>query len=300
VARAPSPVSYPEAAYDEAGGEAPAEVPSVDFLTSTAYAAETKRQIIYTATMTVEAKDVESAMEAAEGLIDEYGGWLSSKDSHADADGNITGSITLRVPAARFEAAMAALRALGDVRSERVDSQDVTSQFVDLQARLKNLKREEEVVARLYERQGKIADVLQVERELARVRGEIEQIEAQLRSLGEQVAYSTISVSLVPVPSAIEQRISRWDLGHHILRAWKALAEVARALVLALIYIGIVAGPFIVLIWLVWRVIRAVRPNNQPPQSPPVELPPPTAYVTDAEPPGPEPADASGEHADRG
>ena len=168
---------------------------------SAAHAADIQRQIIYTADMSVEVNDVSVSVGQVETTIEDVGGWLESKDGRTDQDDVATCTIRARVPAAKFDEAMATFRAMGDVRSERIDAQDVTDQLVDLEARLKVLRQEEATVAELFTRQGKIADVLEVERELSRIRGEIERGEATLRSLGERVAYSSISVTLQPLPS---------------------------------------------------------------------------------------------------
>lgn len=237
---------------------------------SAAHAADIQRQIIYTAEMTTEVSDVAASVTQVEQTIEDVGGWLESKDGRNDQNDVATCTIRARVPASKFDEAMDTFRAMGDVRSERIDAQDVTDQLVDLEARLKVLRQEEATVAELFTRQGKIADVLEVERELSRIRGEIERSEATLRSLGERVAYSSISVTLQPLPSPLVRKVRKWDMGPHLLNAWRTLTETVRVLVIALIYIVICGGPFIVLIWIVAR--RARRRKPTPPED--VELPP--------------------------
>jgi multisubunit Na+/H+ antiporter MnhC subunit len=159
------------------------------------------------------------------------------------------------------------LRTLGDVRSQSIKAEDVTRQMVDLEARLRNLRREEEVVAELFRRQGRIADVLEVERELSRVRGEIEQGESALAGLRDSVAYSTITITIQTRPSKVEQKLREWSAGYHVLNAWHALVKVVRALITALIYIAIVIGPFVVVALVIWWAIRASRRAKTPPHT---------------------------------
>ena len=108
-----------------------------------------------------------------------------------------------------------------------------------------------------------------MERELARVRGEIEQIQGELRYLKDQVAFSTITVTLVPTRPAIERNMERWNLGYHVLRAWRALVAVARALTYFVLYTVIVVGPFVLLAWIIWRIARAARRRRAPNTGPP-------------------------------
>jgi len=106
-------------------------------------------------------------------------------------------SATLRVPAARLDALVAALRALGKVREESVGTEDVTSAYMDLSIRIANGKREESrLVELLARRTDKLADVLAVEQELARVRTEIERMEASLRASKDTVDLSTINLQI--------------------------------------------------------------------------------------------------------
>ena len=239
--------------------------PPGDWLTTAAYADTPHRDIIYTAQMTVETDDVRGAVKKAEEAIRTAGGWLGSKNSNVDYDGNQTTTITLRIPATRFYTIMDELRALGDARFENIATQDVTQQVVDLDARLKNLHREEAVIAELFTRQGRITDVLQVEHELARVRGETEQGQATLKQLRESVAYCTITVTLQPKPGKVEQKLNEWNLGHHVVRAWHMVVAMARAVTLAVIYVGIVGGPFIAIALIIWWAIRARRRRAMPP-----------------------------------
>jgi len=245
---------------------APAEArgPGGGMLGSVAQAAEARSEIIYTAQMTVEVDDVDAAATKVDGIYKAAGGKLGGGDEVTSPTGEKTTTITVRIPSAKFHDVVKELRALGDVRSLSIKAEDVTRQMVDLEARLKNLRREEEVVAELFKRQGKITDVLQVEQELSRVRGQIEQAQGQWSYLRESVAYSTITVTIQTRPSKVEQKLREWSAGYHVLNAWHALIRVVRAAITALIYLVIVIGPFVAAAFIVWWAIRASRRAKTP------------------------------------
>ena len=107
-------------------------------------------------------------------------------------------SATLRVPSARLDAFLAAVRPLGLVQHESISTEEVTSEYQDLSIRISTAKREEQrLIALLTNRTGKLSEVLEVERELARVRTEIERMDAALRARKDQVDYSSINLQVV-------------------------------------------------------------------------------------------------------
>lgn len=130
-----------------------------------------------------------------------------------------SGSWTIRLPQSRIVEGMASLRALGELTDLRSQSQDVTTEFVDLSARVRNKEQEEQRLLTLMEdRTRRLDEVLALERELSRVRGEVERMQAQLRSLGDRTDFSTITlnaterepaaVAEVPVVPTFAERMS--------------------------------------------------------------------------------------------
>jgi len=223
------------------------------------------RRIITTGEIAVDVRDVAAAARQLEALVTGAGGWIANRESGADGDGRRTASFVVRVPAARFDAIYDRLAALGDVTHDAKQTQDVGKTFVDLEARRRNLQREEAVIAGLFARNGRIADVLEVERELARVRGEIEQAEGELRYLGNQESYSTLTITLAPLRPAIQRRVETWDLAYHATRATRALLGAMRTVTTVLLYGAIVVGPFALVIaaaaWAVRRARRRLAPQ---------------------------------------
>ena len=106
--------------------------------------------------------------------------------------------MTVRVPQDQFFTALERIETLGEVQSKNVGSEDVSEQFIDLEARLRSTLREEESMLALLGRSVTVSEVLAIERELARVRSEIERLQGQLNFLERRVALATISVFLSP------------------------------------------------------------------------------------------------------
>ena len=136
----------------------------------------------------------------AEGM----GGFVEQLSSSGTA-GRQQASMTIRVPQDQFFTALERIEALGEVQSKNVGSEDVSEQFIDLEARLKSSLREEESLLSLLGRAGTVSEVLTIEREMAKVRSEIERFQGQLNFLERRVALATIIVSLFPphVPAAL-------------------------------------------------------------------------------------------------
>ena len=155
------------------------------------------RKIISTGNITVEVEDVESAVTAVEAIVEGMGGYVEQL-SRSGGDEFSRASLTLRVPQGQFGSTYDRLRGLGEVLNEHQGSEDVSEQFIDLEARLNSAKREEQSFLNLLGRANTVSDVLTIERELARVRSDIERYQGQLDFLSRRVDLSTIWVELVP------------------------------------------------------------------------------------------------------
>ena len=124
-----------------------------------------------------------------------HDGFLAESDQSSLAQNQRHASWRVRIPAANFEAFVGEVVRLGEVRQNHVGSQDITEQYLDLEARIRN-KREEEkrLLKHLADSTGKLEDILAVERELSRVRGEAEQMEGRLRFLADRSELSTVTI----------------------------------------------------------------------------------------------------------
>ena len=153
--------------------------------------------IIRTAGVTIITKDFDPARARVEEIVRQHHGYVGQLNVTGATGSGRTLQATLRIPANELDAALNEMKKLGRVEGESQNGQDVTSQYVDLQARLTNARNtEQRLTDLLRERTGKLSDVLAVETELSRVRGEIEQMEAERKSMLNQVTFATLSATV--------------------------------------------------------------------------------------------------------
>jgi len=156
-----------------------------------------QRKVISSATVSIKVKVVEEVVAQIRTIAEGMGGFVEQLSS-SGAAGRQQASMTIRVPQDQFFTALERIEALGEVQSKNVGSEDVSEQFIDLEARLKSSLREEESLLSLLGRSVTVSEVLAIERELARVRSNIERLQGQLNFLERRVALATIIVSLFP------------------------------------------------------------------------------------------------------
>jgi hypothetical protein len=220
-----------------------------------AFAAPIEQRIIKTGEVSVEVPEVQTAVGQVRAFALELGGYVGGSQAGSRDD---SATLTLRVPAAQFDEALERLRALeGEVVAEATRESDVTRQIVDIRARITNLEASEASYRVLLERAERIEDVLTVQSRLDGVRGEIEQLEAQLQDIEGDADLSTLTVSLFPVAEPVEAVSETWDPGAQFNSALASLVGIGQGLVGALIWIGIVWLP--VLLVLALLVLLALR-----------------------------------------
>ncbi len=138
-----------------------------------------------------------AARRAIDGLATAAGGFVGKTAVEHSAGRVSHASLTLRVPGPRFDEVVRGILQLGRVEREATGSRDVTDEYVDVAARLASAKKlEARLLALLESRPGKLSDVLEVERELARVREGIERLEGHVRVFDDQVELATLTVQL--------------------------------------------------------------------------------------------------------
>jgi hypothetical protein len=173
--------------------------------------------IIRTADLSLITKEFDKSRAGIEAILKRHRGYIANLKVAGVANNGRTLTGSLRVPTEQLEGVLAELKALGRVESESQSGQDVTSQYVDLQARLANARNtEKRLTDLLQKRTGELSDVLEVEQEVDRVRGEIEQMEAERKTMSMQVNFATINVTLAEdykaqlqvVPPSITTRLS--------------------------------------------------------------------------------------------
>lgn len=202
--------------------------------------------LVRTGTFSLEVDDVEASLTKLTGLVKSQGGYVSGSYRYADAAMPYL-TVTFRVPAASFDAAVLALRAEGTVLSEQISTYEVTMQLVDLEARLRNLRASEAALLELMSRATTVSDVLAVQTQLTAVRSDIESYDAQRAALADQVAMTTIAVTISPVGSSIGNATNGFNLGKEVALAVANLISVGRTVIVAAINLVIVVLPIAII-----------------------------------------------------
>ena len=208
--------------------ESPAltDAESAQSLLSSSEGNQRRPQLIKNASLRIELTDLDDAVRAVSDILRQYQGDLLELSDQEDSSRRPRQVlIKLRVPQNNLESVLEQLQSLGIVQEQSVTAEDVSTQLVDLQARVRNLRKSEEALLDIMEQSGSIPDVLEVTRELNTVREGIERAEAHLKNLQNQVAFSTISLTLLsqtqPVPptSPIGETIrSTWQMASLSMR----------------------------------------------------------------------------------
>jgi uncharacterized protein DUF4349 len=217
--------------------------------------------IARTVSLSIIAKDFDSSRASLEAIVARHNGYAANLSVNTPQDAARSLQASLRIPAPRLAAALAELKLLGRVELETQNGEEVTGQHADLLARLKNSREtEQRLQAILTQRTGKISDVLEVEQEIARVRGEVEQMEAQQKNLEHRVDFATIDLKLseeykakldAPAP-AISTLIH-----NAAVNGYRNVADTLLSIILFFAEYGPVLCFWLLLLsipaWLVWR-----------------------------------------------
>ncbi len=242
--------------------------------------------IIKTGSLELQVKVVNDAVTAAAAKITALDGYVSGSEQFGEGE-DVTATITYRIPADRWEEALAALRSLAiKVVTEQTGTQDVTGQVVDLRARIANLQATEKALQGIMTKATKISDVLAVQAELTTVRGQIEEATAQKQHLEAQAAFSTLTVRFGLQPeAAVITAQQKFDPRSEVDRATASLVEVLQGLATAGIWFGIVWLPILLVVGLVAFVVALVGRRWLPRRGRGSDLMPPAPPAGPAAPP---------------
>jgi hypothetical protein len=249
-------------------------------------AAVDSARIIRTGSMDLEVSDVPAAVKAARSAILAMGGYVGASNAGTNGDTPYA-EISYRIPADRWEDALAELRVLGGLTtkivSEQTQAVEVTAQVVDLEARIRNLQASETALQGIAARATKVSDILEIQAQLTSVRGEIEQLTAQLKDLNDRASYATLSARYSVPIVAVEAAAKGWSPGTAVDEASASLISTIQKLTDAgiwfvivwlpiLVVFGIVAGIGFVIARRMGLGRRGAMPPTLPP-APPAELP---------------------------
>jgi len=227
-----------------------------------------ERKIVYTARVDLVVEQFDPIPEQVETLVKQFDGFVASSSLTGSPGSSRSGQWTLRIPVARYEGFLAAARELGEMQQLNVDSQDVTEEYYDVEARIRNKKRTEERLLDLLEKAtGKLDDILQVERELSRVREEIERVEGRLRVLKDLTSLTTVTLSVREIKHYVPEGAAGYTT--RVRRGFNAsidaLVATAQALSIAIVVLSpwlAVVLVFGLLLVVAWRLVRRRRKRS--------------------------------------
>lgn len=228
--------------------------------------------IVYTGSLDLVVDDVDAAVAKAKAAVLATGGYVGASQASNDGE-HPTAVITYRVPATRWEDALASLRGLATkVVGEQTQASEVGGQMVDLVARIRNLKASEEVLLGIAKGTGKVSDLLDVEARISDVRGQIEQLEGERARLADQAAYGTLVTTFgVEVAQVVEAKAG-WNPQQDVDGALATLLSAGQALVSAGIWFTIVWLPVLLVLGVLgfagWRIAARIRRRSAPPAGP--------------------------------
>jgi hypothetical protein len=269
------------------------------------------RLLIKDGALIIETADPEQAVAAATQHVVDVGGYIINQSVFTGDDGHRRATMRLAVPVDQFEASMRYLGGLGQAMRETASGQDVTDQFVDLSARLENLIVTRDRLRTFLNEATTVADTLRINDELRQVEEDIAIIQGRMSTLQERAAFSTINLTIDPIlptatptPSPTPTPLptpDSWQPGDTARTATVQLQNSFQSVADFLIYYGITAGPWLLILFMVGLPLRRAyyhMREEEPPAKPRRTIPPPRppAEADTADPePAPTPPDEGGD-----
>ena len=226
-------------------------------------------RIIKDGTMRVEVPDGEFdvAFSRVVDIAQRLGGGVAASQTSVNGDGHSSGSLTVRVPVESYEQLLVDVAEIGDVRHRSVRSEDVSAEFVDLEARRRQLQAQEDFYLGLLEDAADVQAAITIRGELDRIQTEIERITGRLNVLADRTSFSTLTVELfesgAPVPDTTPQQ--------GLARYWQTGLDALVAAIGTMLVVGLGVLPLAVLIVIVLLLVRAIR--RRPGSTVPAESP---------------------------
>lgn len=230
-----------------------------------------QQMIIYTADFSIKVDKAAEAAEKLRVLAEKHAGWVSALNKTVDDAGNTRVTMQVRVPSEKFTEVVSGLEGFGKVESENLQTENVTEEWVDLNARLGvKLLRKQQLEA-LLKRAQSTDEIDKRQQEINAVQEEIERIQGRQRFLQNQVALSTLNVTFYEKGLPPIEKPGPYSVRNIVIRAWYALVDVVRVLFMILVWIAL-PGAVVwvpVLIIVLWRRAHPQPKRTLPPAPPP-------------------------------
>lgn len=221
------------ASADEAASQASSDADALQNVNAATAPAPT--MVIRTGQAFIEVDKVDPAILKIRQLAAQVGGYITNSSISGGRDQIRQATLELKIPVTKYDQAVGSLSTIGKLETVNSTAQDVGEEFVDVTARVKNAGRlEERLITLLSTRTGKLDEVLRVERELARVREEIERYEGRLRYLSARVAMSTLTITVHEPAPILGNTPGENPISAALRRAWKNFVGLVAALIASL------------------------------------------------------------------
>lgn len=251
----------------------------------------TDRLVIRTANLTLIVKDTLASLDEIGRMTTEFKGFIQSSNTTKYAQGS-QATIVIKVPSDKLDATLERARKMAiEVRNDQVTGQDVTAEFSDLSARIKNLEAAETQLRTILEKSTKTEDVLAVYRELTSIRGQIEQAKGRAQFLSTSASMSTVTISLIP--DVIAQPISApgWRPEGEFKNAVEALIRILQGLATLTIWLVVTVLPVLIILALPFvaliAIVRALNRRRPAKARPMPMMPPQQPMAPQQQPPAP-------------
>jgi hypothetical protein len=216
----------------------------------------TPRKLIRNGTLTLNVESVESALATIRALVQSLGGYISNESQSSDDIRGPRASLMCRVPAEKLDTMLARVKSAGRASEVTITAEDITEQYYDLDARLRNQKQLEARLVQLLSRPSNdLADLLSAERELARVRYELDSLEGKRRLWDNQVTFSTLIVNILGSRPALGA--SEGGFAQSLKNAVTQAGENFVSFVTGIIALTGWLVPLVVVLWIAVRVLKA-------------------------------------------
>jgi hypothetical protein len=274
-----APRAATKVAEDVRGERAAVAPGAVDYAATVSEANEAgdseDRMIVRNADVSLVVMDTEDSVSRIKSIVSALGGYVVGTQLWRD-EAQLRGTVTVRVPSESLDDALSQFKALAvNVERENSSSQDVTEDYTDLSARLRNLEATEqellELLGTVRERTGKAEDILAVHRELTDIRGQIEVLKGRMQYLERTSAMAAVTLELVPDVLAQPIGGTGWRPSATVAAALRSLLGTLRFLADAAIVIVFYVLPVVVIVlipvaivWQVWRRWRMRKPIAKP------------------------------------
>lgn len=255
------------------GDDAAVEPPDVARLPETP-SVRTGDRIIKEGTISIEVEKgrFDDSFKAVIDAAEQYGGDAVASDTTTSDNGDIFGSVTVRVPVANFEDLLLGVGDIGAIRNRDVDSKDVSAEFTDLESRLRHLQAQERFYLGLFDKAESVEDAIRVQQQLDGIQNDIEKIQGRMNFLDDRTSFSTLTVELfepgagAPLLEAEESPTDRPTFARYWNTARDAFVNVVGAMLVLLVFLAPLLVPALIVgaLWMSHRRQRRPAPPLPP------------------------------------